>query len=588
MQTRVTTIAFSASCASIAALVALAGCSGSGMDRRIADLTREQSLRLRQELDGPTVPVVASGRAPGEAREKSPTSVNPRADELNFTAAAEDRDVAARLRRLLGQVNVDRQLLGDPERMAAEMMASTEGVEVQTITLEQAWQISQRTGREYLTAQEDYLLSAISLLQERHLWGPRLFNDTTVQLSDTLDNGDTDPALNVINTLRATQRLPSGGQLEARWLINATDYLRDQSSNEYRQSSELVLAGNIPLLRGAGSIAREDLIQAERDLVYQSRTFERFRRSYLVDIATDYFSLLQTRASIANQLRQLQSLRQFNQATQARVDAGRLQAFQTAITQNQVANAEVSLSELVEQYVLTLDRFKVRLGLPIDARLDIATDLPVLKEPDADPDEAAKIALQYRLDLQNSSDRLLDSRRGIDVAKDGLLPDLAVSGEVGVPTDPDNNSAGLNLSGDDTRYRIGATLSAPLDREQERLAVRTAQIRYERAQRDHSRLQDETVLSARRSARAVDRARFQLRIAEQQVDINRRRLRAQKLNEAEVQPQEIVDTENELLRAENARDAAQTALRTAILQYLLETDQLRVARDGTLQRLPGM
>ncbi|HLP83557.1 MAG TPA: TolC family protein, partial [Phycisphaerales bacterium] len=384
------------------------------------------------------------------------------------------------------------------------------------------------------------------------------------------------------------ERLPSGGEIEARWLINATDYLRDQSSNEYRQSSELVLAGNIPLLRGAGSIAREELIQAERDLVYQSRTFERFRRSYLVDIATDYFSLLQTRASIANQLRQLQSLRQFNEATQARVDAGRLQAFQTAITQNQVANAEVSLSELVEQYVLTLDRFKVRLGLPIDARIDIASDLPVMREPDADPDAAAKLALMYRLDVQNSADRLLDSRRSIDVAKDGLLPDLNVTGEVGVPTDPDNNSAGLNISSDDTRYRIGATLSAPLDRERERLAVRAAQIRYERAQREHDRLQDETVLSARRSARAVDRARFQLRIAEQQVDINRRRLRAQKLNEAEVQPQEIVDTENELLRAENARDAAQTALRTAILQYLLDTDQLRVARDGTLQRLPGM
>lgn len=588
MQPRVTTIAFSASCVTVAALLTLSGCSGSGMDHRIADLTREQSLRLQQELDGLTVPVIAEGRAPQQAREKAPSSVNPQADELSFTAAAEDRDVAARLRRLLGQVNVDRQLLGDPERMAAEMMASSEVEPVQTITLEQAWRISQRTGREYLTAQEDYLLSAISLLQERHLWGPRLFNDTTVQVSDRLDDGDTDPALNVINTLRATQRLPSGGELEARWLINATDYLRDQSTNDYRQSSELVLAGNIPLLRGAGSIAREDLIQAERDLVYQSRTFERFRRSYLVDIATDYFSLLQTRASIANQLRQLQSLRQFNTATQARVDAGRLQAFQTAITQNQVANAEVSLSELVEQYVLTLDRFKVRLGLPIDAPIDIASDLPVLKEPDADPDEAAKTALKLRLDLQNSADRLLDSRRGIDVAKDGLLPDLDISGEVGVPTDPNNNSAGLNLSADDTRYRVGATLSAPLDREQERLAVRAAQIRYERAQRDHSRLQDETVLSARRSARAVDRARFQLRIAEQQVDINRRRLRAQKLNEAEVQPQEIVDTENELLRAENARDAAQTALRTAILQYLLETDQLRVARDGTLQRLPGM
>jgi outer membrane protein TolC len=515
--------------------------------------------------------------------------VSPRADQLTFTPAAEDRDVAARLRQLLGQVNVDRKLLGEPERMAAEMMSSSEaGQNMRTITLEEAWRISQRTGREYITAQEDYLLTAIALLQERHLWGPRLFNDTTAQLSDTLDDGDTDPALNVINTLRATQRLPSGGQVEARWLINATDYLRDQSTNSYRQSSELVLAGNIPLLRGAGSIAREDLIQAERDMVYQSRTFERFRRSYLVDIATDYFSLLQTRASIANQLRQLQSLRQFSTATQARVDAGRLQAFQTAITQNQVASAEVSLSELVEQYVLALDRFKVRLGLAIDTPLDIASELPVLREPDADPDAAAKLALLYRLDVQNSADQLLDSRRAVDVAKDGLLPDLNVTGEVGVPTDPNNDSAGLNLSGDSTRYRIGATLSAPLDREQERLNVRSAQIRYERAQRNHSRLQDETVLSARRSARAVDRARFQLRIAEQQVDINRRRLRAQKLNEAEVQPQEIVDTENDLLRAENARDAAQTALRTAILQYLLETDQLRVARDGTLQRLPGM
>ena len=589
MPTRAIIINFTSACAAIAALVSLAGCSGSGLNQRIADLTREQSLRLQQELDAPTVPLISQERSPSAARSKSPETVSPRADQLTFTPAAEDRDVAARLRQLLGQVNVDRKLLGEPERMAAEMMASSEaGQNMRTISLEEAWRISQRTGREYITAQEDYLLTAIALLQERHLWGPRLFNDTTAQLSDTLDDGDTDPALNVINTLRATQRLPSGGQVEARWLINATDYLRDQSTNSYRQSSELVLAGNIPLLRGAGSIAREDLIQAERDMVYQSRTFERFRRSYLVDIATDYFSLLQTRASIANQLRQLQSLRQFSTATQARVDAGRLQAFQTAITQNQVASAEVSLSELVEQYVLALDRFKVRLGLAIDTPLDIASELPVLREPDADPDAAAKLALLYRLDVQNSADQLLDSRRAVDVAKDGLLPDLNVTGEVGVPTDPNNNSAGLNLSGDSTRYRIGATLSAPLDREQERLNVRSAQIRYERAQRNHSRLQDETVLSARRSARAVDRARFQLRIAEQQVDINRRRLRAQKLNEAEVQPQEIVDTENDLLRAENARDAAQTALRTAILQYLLETDQLRVARDGTLQRLPGM
>jgi hypothetical protein len=86
----------------------------------------------------------------------------------------------------------------------------------------------------------------------------------------------------------------------------------------------------------------------------------------------------------------------------------------------------------------------------------------------------------------------------------------------------------------------------------------------------------------------VPLARFQLDLAEQQVEINRRRLRAQKLQEDAVDPQQIVDTENDLLDAENARDRAKTRLRTAILGYLLETDQLRVTREGTLQVLPGM
>jgi hypothetical protein len=72
------------------------------------------------------------------------------------------------------------------------------------------------------------------------------------------------------------------------------------------------------------------------------------------------------------------------------------------------------------------------------------------------------------------------------------------------------------------------------------------------------------------------------------VEINRRRLRGQKLQEATVPPQTIVDTENDLLQAENDRDRARAQLRTAVLNFLLETDQLRVSREGELVMLPGM
>jgi outer membrane protein TolC len=142
------------------------------------------------------------------------------------------------------------------------------------------------------------------------------------------------------------------------------------------------------------------------------------------------------------------------------------------------------------------------------------------------------------------------------------------------------------LSTDDARYRVGATLSLPLDRTNERLAVRSAQIRLERAERDHDRLTDNVVVESRAAVRAVEVARFQLNLAEQQVEINRRRLRGQKLQEDTLRPQDIVDTENELLQAENDRDRARTRLRSAVLAYLLSTDQLRVTRAGSLQALP--
>lgn len=571
----------------------LGGCASEArIDRDIRALIREQNERLREELAEPASQPLGPDRATRNQLDKQPPTNNPTAAELNYLAAPADEDVRARLQRLLTDSRaLPERLLSDgpaagasPDNSAPQ--TSTASLEV--LALEDALHHSQRTGREFLTAQEDYLLAAIRLLQERHLWGPRLFNDTTLALSDNLNDGRTDPALSLINSLRATQRLPSGGELEARWVWNAAEQLREQSTGTYIQSSEIILRGDVPLLRGAGSIAREDLIQAERDLVYQSRTFERFRREYLVDIAQDYFALLETRARIINQIRQLQSLSQFDRATRARVDAGRLEAFQTAITENRLRSAESSLEGLRDAYVLQLERFKVRIGLPVDQQFDLSDDLFALPEPDAELQAAVSTALALRLDVQNSADRLEDSKRAVANAKDGILPDLDLFGEVGVPTDPDDNTGGVAFDNDETAYRVGATLSMPLDRERERLAVRATQIRLERATREHQRLQDNVAVSARGAVRAVPLARFQLDLAEQQVEINRRRLRAQKLQEDAVDPQQIVDTENDLLDAENARDRAKTRLRTAILGYLLETDQLRVTREGTLQVLPGM
>jgi outer membrane protein TolC len=128
----------------------------------------------------------------------------------------------------------------------------------------------------------------------------------------------------------------------------------------------------------------------------------------------------------------------------------------------------------------------------------------------------------------------------------------------------------------------------PLDREQERLAWRAEMIRLRRAERDLEQARDEIVIDVRSSLRTVELARFQLQLAEEQVKINERRREGQLLQRDLITTQVLLDTEEAVLNARDNRDAAVAALRTAVLNYLLASGQLRVARDGTFLAPSGM
>jgi outer membrane protein TolC len=508
----------------------------------------------------------------------TPPTANPPADQLSFAPADEARDVTARLQGFAAESGVP----------LAGVVAIPPGAEHRVLTLPDVLRISQQSGREFLSAQEDYLLAAIDVLVVRHQWGPRLFNDTTVSLAGSGTDGDFQHTAGVINRLRATKRLPYGGSMEAAWVWNATENLREQSTGRYTQSSSLVLSGSVPLLRGAGQVAREDLIQTERNLVYAAREFERFRREYLVSIASDYFELLNARASIANQERQLESLVANAARTDALVQSGRLEGFERDIARSEVLSAEASLAGQRDQYILQLARFRVRLGLPESQSIDLAEQGVSLPEPEVSMDAAAAAALDLRLDLQNQRDRVDDRRRALANARDGLLPDLTLDGSVSLPTEPGDRVGGLKFSPQDVDYDVSATLSLPLDRQEERLRVRASEISLRRSQRDYEQRRDDVVVRVRAALRNVELARFQLTLAERQVEINERRKRGQELQKDTIDAQRIVDTENALASARNQRDRALTNLRIAVLNYLLETDQLRVARDGTIEPLPGM
>jgi len=553
--------------AALALLTLAGGCKGP-LDRSLDDLIAKRSGEIEAQTPRSVATIGRDGGREGTMDRVPPTS-NPSADDLRYQPATEAEDMATKLAAYAA---------ADSESSAAEAMA---------ITFEGALRLAQESGRDFRSAEETYVLSAIRLLIERHQWSPRLFNDTSFSLDGAADGGNFDHTLSIINTLRVTQRLPFGGSVEARWIARATDQLRENATEGYTSSSDLVLSGNVPLLRGFGSVARESRVQAERDLVYAARTFERFRRSLLVDVAADYFDLLTTRARIVNQVRDLKTQQRRNEETISKVTAGRLDPFQRDITANAVRQSEARLANLRESYIFQLERFKIRLGLDPATPIRIAELEFDLSPPSMEPDEAAFLALEYRLDLQNERDQLLDTQRQIANARNDLLPDLDLDASIGTGSDPDNTTGGFTLDPNEMDYAVSLNLGLPLDRTTERLNLRSALIRRDRAQRDYEQTRDNIVISARQAVRQIDLARFQLELAEEQIEINRRGLRALELRD-DADPQSILDRQDALLNAENSRDQNRTDLRNSILDYLLQTGQLRVSEGGTFRPLPGM
>lgn len=547
--------------------------SMSDVDASLMKAVNERSSLLSGGAIAPSSTTLAPAREPASFKEKhefEPPTTNPGAQDLAFQRAPA-MSVQERLQRL------------DQYSLAP--------ADARTFTLQDAFRQAQISAPEFLSAEEDYLLASIRLLIQRHLWGPRFFNDTTFGLNSDpgrLSGGSYDTAYSVINTLRATQRLPYGGEVEARWVVNAADQLRNAVSGDYTQSSQIVLEGNIPLLRGAGQVAREDLIDAERNLVYAARTFEDVRRSLLVDIARDYFDLVLTQASIENQGMRLESLRRQQAEVAARVEAGRSAAFERRDVEQNLLSGESSFANARERFLTSLDRFKIRLGIPVDANIGLAPVELDPPEPDITPSDAAETALRYRLDLQNRRDRHVDAQRAVDNAANGLLPDLDISGSVGFNTQRDDPSSGLDFRTDQTVYRAAATLSLPLDREQERLNLRSAQINLQRSARDLRQFEDNIILEARQSVREIDRARFAFDLQLVAVEINELRLTETELKSDIVAPRQRLEAQNDLLDSRNQRDAALRDLRIAILDYLLTTGQLRVAADGAFNPLQGM
>ena len=460
------------------------------------------------------------------------------------------------------------------ERVEAEVAAAAQGPhDVRLLSLADALEIAYLTNRDHISRKEDLYQTALSLTGTRFSYSPQV----TAALTYIFAGSNTAPEAHTSGaTAGLSQVLPWGGKAS---LVAATGFEGAGPLNLF--SSSLSLQVSQPLLRGAGhEVAWEGLLQAERSVVYAIRDYELYREGFSIDIATRFYDLVQQKQSLENQRRTLESQVFGRKQAEALFSVGRTPELEVLRAKRSELTSQNSLIEAEESLKLALDRFRIFLGLPDGDAVDVQNEEPAFVEVRFDVPSAVEVALQNRLDWVNRQEQLEDARRGVRIAANGLLPDLAL--DLGYTRGGEGDPSFTNQRFENGSYHAGLSLAIPLQQTNERNAYRSAQFALASAGRSVDEFKDNLVVSVRGTFRELARRKQSLEIQTELIADQIRNVRIAQLRfeQGNFSNRDVVEAQQSLLDAQNALIQEKVAYEIARLGLLKDLGILFIDEKG--------
>ena len=499
----------------------------------------------------------------------------------------------------------------------------------QQLTLIEALQIAARNNRDYQSQKENIFRAALDLDLERDD-----FRNTfagSLESSYSADLSGDHSEIGIENSIGAdvARQLKSGAALSSRIALDLVKLLTLDKSSSFGIFADATVS--IPLLRGSAKhIVSEPLIQADRDVIYAMYSFERFKRTLAVNVASEYLAVLQQQDRVKNAESNYESLLAATREATWRAKAEKLRSIQVDQAKQNELRARNRWIRDQQSYARQLDSFKITLGLPTDANIELdraelerlaqaaekklAQSLITVSDeessstavPDADtplelvpasretggplelePSQAVKLALDNRLDIRTALGRVYDAQRGVVVAADDLRAELTLAGSAQAGERRSLSSAdspNAQLRPGKGSYSVGLLLDLPLERTAERNAYRDSFISLERAVRSLQELEDQIKLDIRNGLRNLLEARESTKIQAQSVKVAQRRVASTKMLLAAeregVQIRDVLEAEEALFSAQNDLTSALKDYRVAELELQLGMDVLEVSEKG--------
>jgi outer membrane protein TolC len=441
--------------------------------------------------------------------------------------------------------------------------------------------VAAENSREYRARRESLYLAALDLTLER--WRFDVHPSGTAE-AFTEGQGDTGTSHGLLSSFGITRLLGTG--LLAAGDVGL-DLTRDLGSGDgWSALSDLSLSITQPLLRGFGeSIVQEPLTQAERDVLYEARAYERFRRTFAFDVAERFFRILEQHATLQNEQSNYEGLQRLRERNEAFAEAGLINDIQVDQARQDELRAQNRLIEAQSNLATALDDFKFFLGLPIGAEVDVDAGDRLDREAWGDlerdfPEESVvRVALARRLDHLTAADRVADAERRVHVAADDLRLGLDLVVDSSSVSDARQPLA-YHESGVD--WRASLQLDLALDRLPQRNAYRAALISLESSRRAEDASADGIRADLRDSLRRLDVARQSYAIQTGAVTLAQRRVESAQLNleAGRASTRDVLEAQEDLLAARNAASGALTEYIVSGLALYRDMELVRVTESG--------
>jgi outer membrane protein TolC len=471
------------------------------------------------------------------------------------------------------------------------------------LSLANAIQLAITVSPEYQLAREKLYLTGLEQTEAEHLYELTPFANLAAGQSMARNSSSSSGRM-YENEIRGGQATAGIGKLLATGAVLTTDLTLgsfDVVSGSYRSGPASLFQAAIsqPLLRGANRIVvLETLTQAQRNTLYEIRTFNRFRKTFYVSVADDYYRILKYSRQVDNAGENLLALKTIVQRMETLSQVGMIPQFELKRSRQNALKAGDDYAQIRQIYEEALDLYKNRLLIPqaMAIELDMNEWYELEKMASAEisisEQQSLEAAFSARLDLANVFDQVEDAKRHVEVAADALGMDLAL---VGVASPASHQRFTLGAEAGDMqrtqeRYELGLRANLPLDRLAERNNYKRMLIVLMQTQRMHRQLSNQVEMEVRKVWRDMTEAKRRMSTQKQARDLAGKRLddTLLLLQYAKASATDVLDPQRDYIAALDNYAAALSDFGIAKIKFLRDTEILWINPEGLYEQRIAM